>query len=229
MRVVSLLTILLFVTPTLMTSGSAEDGSERHRAEFLAHFPGLPLDAEARVHWNDDTYDLTLDEAADLHAERMLLFMQDKADDARGPAVAARAAAWGERNHGGNPGGNGEASTDPAPVLHAGTFILREDHRWVGSNPTNACSADGEHYLFRVSNPTYDPPSHEKYFGAGYSDVASYGEGTVIDSSANEVAHYWEPVIYSGLSDFFCTTAASGNGGFVLNQPTITGAVTSAV
>lgn len=212
--------MVILIGSPLMVAQGLDAERERHRADFLSRFPTFGPGTPTEVHWNDAVYEVRLGQAADLYADRMANYAQmDGADDQT----------RSEERHDLKHARDRAAFKGPDHVLYAGVFLLAEHHKFHGENPTNACSDTDAHYVARTDNPARSKPHLNEFYGAGYSDVATYGQGSVYDwSSGERIADYRHPVSYAGSSDFFCVELSSGGVGAVFNQPLVSGVVVGA-
>lgn len=208
-----LVVFLLVFTGASLTSGTLDKDWHQHRVSFLSEHPTVARDTEVQLHWNGEIHELPLDAVADHYADRMVALARQDAP----PAEEHRP------GDGAPKGGDARASED---VLHAGSFLLIETHRYRGTNPTNACSHPGSHHVVGAENPTTNQPIIYEYTGAAQSDVAAYGDGEIYDViDQQHIASYRSEVVYAGTSDFFCVVTPTPDGGIVFNNPYVTGVV----
>jgi hypothetical protein len=221
--------VVLFTFAAFPAHASPDATYDEHRAEFLAHFPEVPLSTPVRVHIEEGTHEITLGEAADLQAERMTRFHDNDGPVPDRHGAPGRVIA-GAAIHAHAGGKDRTLSSQGAPTfVHDGVFILRETHYYNGENPTNACSKEDGHYDYRTRNPDQDAPERARYTGFTYSDVAEHGEGVILDANGDLIHTYHQPVLYAGHSDFFCLTLTIGGHSVVWNQPIVDGVVIGVV
>lgn len=227
-RVLSLLLVLLLVAVSLPVDAGFGSGlaKERYRAEFLSHFKGVSLDAVGQLHENGQVSEVSIREAAEEHAERMVR-LDEKSDKLQEK--------WEQSNAGARYDRQVQRASTTTPLAHAGIFYLQETYHIDSNNPTGACNGNnGGHSMVTVPMPgerDRDGDGKEEtkaYVGAAHSRISVYGSGLLVDTITEEVRDYSLPVYYGGNSDFFCFEVTVGPHTYVQNRPFVIGFVIGA-